>query len=159
MGISNQFFACATLKSRDGNTADGPFLLPPGFDPNNESFPPLTLFIPQVAGPGSVSGLGACTISPNGGNTDFALTWQAKQGNTYATVNVSPDRIYPPVDSNGLWDSFNKFRQALENLPPACLVSGGAAIIANRIGRTVSTDGNAAVEKLIRETLRIVEGL
>jgi len=89
------------------NTADGPFLLPPDFDPNNESFPPLTLFIPQVAGPGAVPGPGACTISTNAGNTDFALRWQAKQGNTYAVVNVSPDHIYPPVDSNGLWDSFS----------------------------------------------------
>ena len=135
MGISNHFFVCASLKTKDGNNADGPFLLPPGFDPNNESFPPLKLFIPQVAGPGAVAG--ACTISPNGGNTDFALSWQAKQGNTYAVVNVSPDHIYPPLDSNGLWDSFNKFRQALEGLPPTCLVSGGAAIIANRIAQAL----------------------
>ena len=138
MGISNYFFACATLKTRDGNTADGPFLLPPGFDPDNESFPPLTLFIPQVAGPGAVSGPGACTIDPDEGDTDFGLTWQTKQdGNTYAVVTVSPDHIYPPADSNGLWDSFNKFRQALEGLPPACLVSGGAAIIANRIAQAL----------------------
>ena len=32
-----------------------------------------------------------------------------------------------------------------------------SAIVANRINRTFSTDGNAAVEKLISETLRIVE--
>ena len=138
MGISNYFFACATLKTRDGNTADGPFLLPPGFDPNNGSFPPLTLYIPQVAGPDAVSGPGACTISHSGVNTDFELTWQAKQnGDTYAVVTVSADHIYPPADSNGLWGSFNKFRQALEGLPPACLVPGGAAIIANRIAQAL----------------------
>jgi uridine phosphorylase len=34
-----------------------------------------------------------------------------------------------------------------------------SAIVANRIGKTFSTDGNAAVERLIRETLRIVEKL
>jgi hypothetical protein len=138
VGVLNYFSACATLKSRDGNTANGPFLLPPGFDPNNESFPSLTLYIPQVAGPGAVSGPGACAINPQGGNTDFALKWEAKQdGNTYAVVTVSPDHLYPPVDFNGLWDSFNKFRQALEDLPSTCLVSGGAAIIANRIAQAL----------------------
>jgi uridine phosphorylase len=34
-----------------------------------------------------------------------------------------------------------------------------SAIVANRISRTFSPDGNAAVERLIRETLRIVENL
>ena len=136
MGVSNYFFASATLKTKDGNTANGPFLLPPGFDPSNNSFPPLTLFIPQVAGPGVLSGQGACEISTGGGNTDFALKWQAKHdGNTYAVVTVSPDNIYPPVD--GLWNSFSKFRQALEGLPATCLVPGGASVIANRIAQAL----------------------
>jgi len=34
-----------------------------------------------------------------------------------------------------------------------------SAIVANRIGRTISPDGNKAVEKLITDTLRIVETL
>jgi len=34
-----------------------------------------------------------------------------------------------------------------------------SAIVANRVEKTFSKDGNAAVEALIRETLRIVEGL
>jgi uridine phosphorylase len=32
-----------------------------------------------------------------------------------------------------------------------------SAIVANRISRTFSKDGNAVIEKLIGETLRIVE--
>jgi hypothetical protein len=111
-------------------------LLPPGFDPNNDAFPSLKLYIPQVAGPAVVLGPPSCSISPNGGNTDFTLEWQAKQdGNTYAVVTVRADHIYPPVD--GLWDSFNKFRQLLEGLPAACLVPGGAGIIANRIAQAL----------------------
>jgi len=52
-------------------------------------------------------------------------------------VTVSPDHLYPPVDFNGLWDSFNKFRQDLEGLPSTCLISGGAGIIANRIAQAL----------------------
>lgn len=138
MAVSNSFITSATLKTRDGNTANGPFLLPPGFDPNNETFPSLKLYIPQVAGPAVVLGPPSCVISPTGGNTDFTLEWRAKQdGNMYAAVSVSPDHIYPPADNNGLWDSFIAFRQMLEGLPSACFVSGGASIIANRIAQAL----------------------
>jgi hypothetical protein len=138
VAVSNSFIVRATLKTRDGNTEDGPFLLPPGFDPDNEAFPSLKLYIPQVAGPGVVLGPPSCAVSPNGGNTDFTLEWQAKQdGKTYAVVTVSADHIYPPVDNNVLWASFNRFRQMLEGLPAACLVSGGAGIIANRIAQAL----------------------
>ena len=138
MAVSNSFIASATLKKRDGNTANGPFLLPPGFDPTDETFPSLKLYIPQVAGPAVVLGPPSCGIARSGGNTDFALEWQPKQdGIMYAVVTVSPDHIYPPVDNNGLWDSFIAFRQMLEGLPSACLVPGGAGIIANRIAQAL----------------------
>ncbi len=34
-----------------------------------------------------------------------------------------------------------------------------SAIVANRVSRQFSKDGNATVERLVKETLRIVEGL
>ncbi len=128
----------ASFNATDGDSV--PFLLPICLGQDTTS--PLTLLIPGVAGPDAAQG----QCGPSGDNDDFSLAWVKSRGPSaglLAQITVQPTRVFStkPADREALRSSFRSFCEALDALEqqtsPQCLLSGGAAVITNRVASSL----------------------